>query len=133
VTKPQKRELGPVPMNHHIFVCGTSKSKQEDKYYIKAKNKFWRSLHEARITDRQLKPREYRILGMKYGIYLTEIVDPKKYIINGDKNIEPFHMKDGFTKLIGRIEDERPKRIGFVGKNAATWFYRHLKGMELTR
>ena len=85
------------------------------------------------ITERQLKPREYRTLGRKYGIYLTEIVDPEKHIINGDKKIEPFHLKDGFKKLIGRIEDEKPRRIGFVGKNAATWFYRHLNGMELTR
>jgi len=120
-------------MKHHTFVCGTSKSKQEDRYYIKAKNKFWRSLYEADITDRQLKPREYRILGKKYGIYLTEIVDPEKYIINGDKDIEPFHLGDGFEKLFGRIEDEKPTRIGFVGKNAATWFYRYLNGIELAK
>lgn len=125
--------LAGISVKHHTFVCGASKSKQEDRYYIKAQNKFWRSLYDAHITDRQLRPREYRILGKKYGIYLTEIVDPEKYIINGDRNIEIFHLKDGFKKLFGRIEDEKPKRIGFVGKNGATWFYRYLNGMELTK
>ena len=120
-------------MKYHTFVCGTAKSKQEDRYYIKAKNRFWRSLHETGITDRQLKPREYRTLGKEYGIYLTELVDPSTYIIARDKDIEPFYLKDGLRKLCSRIESERPKRIGFVGKNAATWFYRYLKGMELTK
>jgi len=120
-------------MKHHTFVCGTAKSKQEDRYYIKARNRFWPSIHEAGITDRQFKPREYRMLGKEYGIYLTELVDPSKYIIARDKDIEPFHLKDGFKKFSSRIENEKPRRIGFVGKNAATWFYRYLKRMELTK
>jgi len=119
-------------MKYHTFVCGTSKSKEEDGYYIKAENRFWRSLHEAGITIRQLKPREYRILGLKYGIYLTEIVNPEK-IIKRDKNIEPFHLKDGFKRLFDRIENEKPRRLGLVGKNAATWFYRYLNGMKLAK
>ena len=120
-------------MKHHTLVCGTSKSKQEDRYYIIAKNKFWRSLYEAGITDRQLEPREYRMLGKKCGIYLTEIVDPDKHRIKRDKNIEPFHLKNGFRTLFDRIGNENPRRIGFVGKNAATWVYRYLNGMELTK
>lgn len=122
-----------VSVKHHTFVCGSAKSKQENRYYIKAENRFGRSLYEVAITDRQLKPKEYRILGRKYGIYLTEIVDPDKYIIDRDEKIEPYHLKDGFKKLLARIKDEKPKRIGFVGKNAATWFYRHVNGMELTK
>lgn len=120
-------------MKHHTFVCGTSKSKTEDAYYIRAKNRFWRSLCEADITDRQLEPKEYRILGKKYGIYLTDIVDRDSYIIRYDRKIEPFHLKDGLKKLFHKIDEEKPKRIGFTGKNAATWFYRYLNDLELTK
>lgn len=121
-------------MKHHTFVCGTSKSKREDAYYIKAPH-FWKILYEADITDRRLEPREYRILGQRYGIYLTELVDPDEHIRKRDKDIKLIDLKDGIEKLLKRIDDEKPKRIGFVGKNAATWFYRYLKGGEkrLTR
>lgn len=82
-----------------------------------------------------LNPGGYRILGQRYGIYLTELVDPDEHIIKRDKDIKPIDLKDGIEKLLKRIDDEEPKRIGFVGKNAATWFYRYLKGGEkrLTR
>lgn len=119
-------------MKHHTLVCGTSKSKERDAYYIKAKH-FWRSLYKAGITNHLLSSGEYRKLGKKYGIYLTELVDPESYIIRRDKQIEPFHLKEGLTRLFERIEDGRPNRIGFVGKNAGTWFYRYLTEGEISK
>jgi len=119
-------------MGYHTFICGTSKSKEKDAYYIHAEGKFWRSLKESGITENQIEPSNYRILGRKYGIYLAEIVDPDKYRIQSDSNIKPSHVEDGMEKLVDLIEEFNPVWIGFVGKNAATWFYRFFEDKEIT-
>ncbi len=122
-----------IVMKHHTIVCGTSKSKEIDAYYIgdQLEEKFWGSLYEADITENDIGPRDYRELGKKYGIYLTEIVDRDKYIIKSDKKIELYHLKDGFPKLFETIENEKPKRILFNGKRAADWFWQWTKFNEI--
>ena len=112
-------------MKHHTFVVGTSKSKDQDAYYIYHNNRFWGTLHEAGITDAQLKPEEYRRLGDEYGIYLTEIVDPDEYRVASDSDIKPHQVESGLETLTKGIASHNPDRIAFVGKNAATWFYRY--------
>lgn len=79
-----------------------------------------------------MKPEEYRRLGNEYGIYLTEIVDPDEYRVAKDKNITPHQVQTGMKTLIQRIEHYRPNRVAFVGKNAATWFYRYNEDKKLT-
>ncbi|MDY7081478.1 MAG: hypothetical protein SXQ77_03510 [Halobacteria archaeon] len=110
-------------MKHHTFVCGASKSKEEDAYYIYHNDRFWGTLHEAGITDTQIEPEDYRRLGKEYGIYLTEVVNPNKHRVSQDSEIEPDQVVTGINSLIGKIEEHNPNRIAFVGKNAATWFY----------
>lgn len=119
-------------MSSHTFVCGTSKSKEADAYYIRHNDRFWGTLHEAGITDTQLTPENYRHLGDEYGIYLTEIVNPDEYRIARDSEIEPHHVTSGMGNLIRQIVTQNPNRIGFVGKNAATWFYRFMEDKEIT-
>lgn len=119
-------------MKHHTFICGSSKSKERDAYYIYHNKRFWGTLNEAGITDERLSPDEYRRLGRDYGIYLTEIVDPHKYRVAKDRDIEPDQVKEGLEALIKRIENHDPNRMAFVGKNAATWFYRYINKKEIT-
>lgn len=119
-------------MKHHTFLCGSSKSKQQDAYYIYHNDRFWGTLREANITDTQLPPPEYRRLGREYGIYLTEIVNPDKYRVPKDSDIEPHQVQEGIRTLLERIELHEPNRIAFVGKNAATWFYRYMENKEIT-
>jgi len=119
-------------MDHHTFLAGTSKSKEADAYYIFHNNRFWGTLHETGITDDQIEPEDYRRLGREYGIYLTEIVDPDQYRVATDSDIEPHQVRDGLETLLDRIETHAPNRLAFVGKNAATWFYRHMEGKEIT-
>lgn len=119
-------------MRHHTFVCGSSKSKQEDAYYIKKANWFWGILHSEGITDELISPERYRELGRRYGIYLTEIVNPDEHIVEQDGDIEGYQVESGMRRLVERIEEHEPKRIGFKGKNAATWFYRYFEDEELT-
>ncbi len=119
-------------MEHHTFVCGTSKSKERDAYYIHHNNRFWGTLQQAGITDRQISPENYRRLGREYGIYLTEVVDPAEDRVAKDSDIEPYQVRDGLEKLVERIESHKPNRLAFVGKNAATWFYRYINDKEIT-
>lgn len=119
-------------MEHHTFVCGSSKSKQQDAYYIYHNNRFWGTLREAGITDEQIEPEEYRQLGREYGMFLTEVVDPATYRVAKDSDIEPHQVRDGLQTLEKRIEEHEPNRIAFVGKNAATWFYRYINDKEIT-
>lgn len=119
-------------MRHNTFLCGSSKSKQADAYYIHHNNRFWGTLHKAGITGSQIKPAAYRQLGREYGIYLTEIVDPAEHRVAKDRDIEPYQVKAGLETLLERIEIHGPNRIGFVGKNAATWFYRYMEDEEIT-
>lgn len=119
-------------MLHHTFVCGTSKSKEEDAYYIHHNDRFWGTLHKAGITDEQLVPASYRQLGHEYGIYLTEIVDPGEYRVASDSDITADQVASGLETLHQRIDKHDPNRIAFVGKNAATWFYRYHENKPLT-
>lgn len=119
-------------MTHHTFICGTAKSKEQDAYYIYHNDRFWGSLHDAGITDSQIAPEDYRRLGREYGIYLTEVVDPAEYRVATDSEIEPHQVRSGLDALMDRIESHSPNRIAFVGKNAATWFYRYCKDKVLT-
>lgn len=119
-------------MKHHTFICGTSKSKEKDAYYIYHKDRFWGSIYEAGITNEQIAPEDYRKLGQKYGIYLTEIVDPDEYRVKSDSDIQPHQVRTGMERLLDQIQAHEPNRIAFVGKNAATWFYRFCENRELT-
>jgi len=119
-------------MDHHAFLCGASKSKEADAYYIHHNNRFWGTLHDAGITDTQIQPENYRRLGEQYGIYLTEIVDPDEYRVSSDSDIQPHQVESGLNTLMERIGTHRPKRVAFVGKNAATWFYRYNEDKEIT-
>lgn len=119
-------------MKPHTFLCGSAKSREQDAYYIYHADRFWGTLHDVGITDVQIQPKDYRTLGDEYGIYLTEIVDPDEYRVASDSDIERHQVRSGIQRLEEKIETHDPNRIAFVGKNAATWFYRHINGKKLT-
>ena len=56
----------------HTVVVGTAKSLNEDVYYKKSKNKFWKSLYESGITHEQIAPNEWRKIH-SYGIGFMEL------------------------------------------------------------
>lgn len=41
-------------------------------------------------------------------------------------------MEEGLVALDERIDTHEPNRLAFVGKNAATWFYRYIKEKPIT-
>ena len=102
--------------NLNIVFCGTAASKKSKKlnaYYAGPGNKFWKTLYEIELTDRQLKPEEFKTL-LEYNIGLTDIcktdygndneVDTSKYDVDG------FNVK---------ILKYKPNIVCFNGKNAA--------------
>ena len=102
--------------NLKIVFCGTAASKKSKKlnaYYAGPGNKFWKTLYEIKLTDRQLNPQEFKKL-LDFDIGLTDIcktdygndneLDTSKYDIDG------FNVK---------ILEYKPSIICFNGKNAA--------------
>ena len=59
-----------------IVLCGTAAgttSAAERAYYAHRQNKFWKILHETRLTPQLLQPHQYRSL-LQHGIGLTDLV-----------------------------------------------------------
>ena len=60
-------------MQVHTLIIGTSKSKNQNGYYIEAKEKFWGLLHKSGVTNQLLEPSEFKTLTEKHGIGLSEL------------------------------------------------------------
>jgi len=121
----------------HTIICGTSKSRSEDGYYIKEKDKFWGLIHAAGVTSRQLMPGEYREF-QQYGFCIFELVST---IIPQDKLI-PLNdkQKNEILNTPKEIASRNPNRVFFNGKKAAEWYLQALvrgnirkKGYPLTK
>ncbi len=102
-----------------VVFCGTAagdRSAAVGAYYAGPGNRFWRTLHEIGLTERQLQPAEYRRL-LEYGIGLTDIA---KEAVGTDDNV-PRSAFD-VAGLQARILKYRPRILAFNGLNAARGF-----------
>ena len=102
--------------NLKIVFCGSAASKKSKllkSYYAGPGNKFWKTLYEIRLIDRQLNPQDFKTL-LKYSIGLTDIC---KTDYGNDNELDTSKYDvDGFTLKILKY---KPKIICFNGKNAA--------------
>jgi TDG/mug DNA glycosylase family protein len=103
--------------NLKIVFCGTaagSKSAQEQAYYAKPGNSFWRTLHNVGLTPRQLAPKEFPQL-LDYGIGLTDLA---KQVSGMDSDLS----KSDFDMAIFQqnMAKYQPKIIAFTSKNTAS-------------
>ena len=102
--------------NLKIIFCGTAASKQSKKlnaYYAGPGNKFWKTLHEIELTEKLLKPQEFKKL-LDFNIGLTDIC---KTDYGNDNELDTSKYDvDGFTL---KILEYKPKIVCFNGKNAA--------------
>jgi TDG/mug DNA glycosylase family protein len=104
-----------------LVVCGSAvgtRSAEVGAYYAGRGNKFWRTLAETGLTDRELQPSEYRQL-LDYGIGLTDFV---KHQAGGDAAVR-FSAADAF-RLRATIVLYQPRYLCFNGKRAAREFLR---------
>ena len=110
--------------NLNVIFCGmaaSKKSKQVNAYYAGPGNKFWKTLHEIKLTNRQLRPQEFKLL-LEYNIGLTDIC---KTDYGNDNELDTSRYDvDGFNL---KILEYKPKIVCFNGKNAAKVYLNQIK------
>jgi TDG/mug DNA glycosylase family protein len=105
-----------------IVLCGTAAgttSAAERAYYAHRQNKFWKILHETRLTPEPLRPHQYRSL-LQHGIGLTDLV---KADAGMDRATLPKLTAADRTRLNNAIATFRPQFLAFTSKTAGQKFF----------
>lgn len=114
--------------NLKVWFVGTAagpRSAAERAYYAHPGNRFWRALHEAKITPRLFAPKEYPLL-LDLGIGLTDFC---KISWGVDSQIAKEHFDvAGFARKVKRL---KPHALAFTSKTAASlWLGRPTGGIR---
>ncbi|MFW2331626.1 MAG: mismatch-specific DNA-glycosylase [Nitrospinota bacterium] len=102
-----------------ILFCGTAlgeASFKQQAYYAHPGNKFYRALYETRLTDKLVKPENYRLL-LSYNIGLTDL-NKKEY--GSDSSLSKEHFDK--QALRQKILYYQPSVLAFTSKRAASEF-----------
>jgi TDG/mug DNA glycosylase family protein len=83
-------------------------------HFARPGNRFWRALHEAGFTDRQLAPHESREL-LKRRIGVTNLVN---YATASADELELADYQRGARRIAAKVRRYRPKVVAFVGMGA---------------
>jgi double-stranded uracil-DNA glycosylase len=105
-----------------IVLCGTAAgttSAAERAYYAHRQNKFWKILHETRLTPELLQPQQYRTV-LQYGIGLTDLV---KAGAGMDRATLPKLTAADRARLRTAIATYRPRFLAFTSKTAGQKFF----------
>jgi TDG/mug DNA glycosylase family protein len=105
-----------------IVLCGTAAgttSAAERAYYAHRQNKFWKILHETRLTPELLQPHQYRSL-LQHGIGLTDLV---KAGAGMDRATLPKLTAADRARLSHAIATFRPQFLAFTSKTAGQKFF----------
>jgi TDG/mug DNA glycosylase family protein len=100
-----------------VWFVGTAagpRSAAERAYYAHPGNRFWRAVHEAKITPRLFAPHEYPLM-LDLGIGLTDFC---KISWGVDAQIDKDHFDvAGFARKVKRL---KPRTLAFTSKTAAS-------------
>jgi TDG/mug DNA glycosylase family protein len=102
-----------------LVFCGTAPSrisKEKQAYYANPGNRFWRSLHEAKLTPHRFLPADYKnLLGL--GIGLTDL---NKHEWGNDDQL----TGAGFdvAAFVRKMRRYRPGAIAFTSKYTASLY-----------
>jgi TDG/mug DNA glycosylase family protein len=105
-----------------VVLCGTAAgttSAAERAYYAHPQNKFWKILHETRLTPEQLQPRQYRSL-LQHGLGLTDLV---KVAAGMDRATLPKLSAADRARLTKAIMTFRPRFLAFTSKTAGQKYF----------
>jgi TDG/mug DNA glycosylase family protein len=83
-------------------------------HFARPGNRFWRALHEAGFTDRQLAPYENREL-LKRRIGVTNLVN---YATASAEELELADYQRGARRIAAKVRRYKPKVVAFVGMGA---------------
>jgi TDG/mug DNA glycosylase family protein len=100
-----------------VWFVGTAagpKSAATRTYYAHPGNRFWRALHEARITPQLYAPAQYPRL-LQHGIGLTDFCKTH-WGVDASIEHEQFDIA-GFRRKVVRL---KPKSLAFTSKKAAS-------------
>jgi double-stranded uracil-DNA glycosylase len=105
-----------------VWFVGTAagpRSAEVGAYYAHPGNRFWRALHEAKITSRLFEPHDYPDL-LKLGIGLTDFC---KVSWGVDAKIDREHFDTAaFKRKVARL---KPRALAFTSKmSASLWLGR---------
>ena len=102
-----------------LVFCGTAPSAASaaaQAYYAKPGNRFWKTLHDVGLSERQFAPKDYPdLLGL--GIGLTDL-NKRESGIDSELTEGGFDVA-AFKK---RMREHRPNAIAFTSKFAASKF-----------
>jgi double-stranded uracil-DNA glycosylase len=105
-----------------VVLCGTAASTVSaiaGAYYANKQNKFWKILHETRLTPELLQPDQYREL-LKHRIGLTDFVKTHSGM---DHQLPLSELRErARIRLRMSIERYRPKFLAFTSKAAGQNF-----------
>jgi TDG/mug DNA glycosylase family protein len=108
-----------------IVFCGSAAgnvSAARGAYYAHPQNRFWPTLYDVGLTDRQLAPEEFRTLP-RYRLGLTDLTKTES---GGDAELT--RGSDDPDGLRDRILRVRPRILAFTAKRPAQVFLRHVFG-----
>lgn len=95
--------------------------------FANPRNDFWRLLHEAGFTPRQLAPKEQLEL-LRFGYGLTNAA---RRTTRGSSELRRADFAGAHERLASIAEDLRPRAIAFVGKAAYEGTYRERPALGL--
>jgi TDG/mug DNA glycosylase family protein len=117
--------------NLRVWFVGTAagpRSAAVRAYYAHPGNRFWRALHEAKITPRLLNPHDYPEL-LDLGIGLTDFCKTG-WGVDADIAKEHFDVA-GFRRKVSRL---KPQALAFTSKTAASlWLERSTGRIKIGR
>ncbi|MFH2030305.1 MAG: hypothetical protein ABIJ40_06705 [Bacteroidota bacterium] len=117
----------------HTIICGTSKSLNENGYYIKEKEKFWGLIYKCNVTKYIIDPYDYKQfedLGFKFLEIISSIESQDKKIFEKYSIDEIQNSIKGFVE---KVETIKPKRIFFHGKKSAEWFLQYIENEKIRK
>jgi TDG/mug DNA glycosylase family protein len=100
-----------------VLFCGINPGRRSGAvghHFAHPGNRFWKALHVAGFTDRQLDPAEERLL-LSYGIGITNLVERTTAAA---ADLAPDELRKGALSLERKLRRIRPRSVAFLGMSA---------------
>jgi len=109
-------------MKYHTLLIGTSKTLDSNEYYGgKNINRFWGTLKSINSTFSG-QPQTSKLNNDR--VLVTDISSALGGQEKKDKQIKAVSLQKGFEDIEDLLKSEKNiERIGFIGKQAAQWFF----------
>jgi double-stranded uracil-DNA glycosylase len=116
-TAVDKRIRDVIAVDLRILFCGINPglySGAVGHHFARPGNRFWKALHRAGLTDRELSPFEDREL-LRYGIGVTNLVNRTTAAA---ADLDPAELRRGARHLERKVRRYRPSFLAFAGMGA---------------